>query len=86
MAVPGEIGFVGRAVGRYNLYRGASHNGDRLNSLYKEMLSEKEILEALEPILERYAIERSRAESFGDFVMRKEIVSVSSLKQAVARE
>jgi sulfite reductase (NADPH) hemoprotein beta-component len=82
----GEIGFVGRAVGRYNLYLGASHNGDRLNSLYKEMLSEKEILEALEPILERYAIERSRAESFGDFVMRKEIVSVSSLKQAVARE
>lgn len=82
----GEIGFVGRAVGRYNLYLGASHNGDRLNSLYREMLSEKEILEALEPILKRYAIERSPDESFGDFVMRKEIVSVSPQKQTAIRE
>src|SRR5690606_2834319 len=40
----GEIGFVGRAIGRYNLYLGASHNGDRLNTLYKEMLSEEDIL------------------------------------------
>jgi sulfite reductase (NADPH) hemoprotein beta-component len=71
----GEIGFVGRAVGRYNLYLGASHNGDRLNSLYREMLSEEEILQVLEPILERYSIERSLNESFGDFVIRKEIVS-----------
>src|SRR5690606_32982494 len=47
----GEIGFVGRAIGRYNLYLGASHNGDRLNSLYREMLSEEAIIEALEPIL-----------------------------------
>jgi sulfite reductase (NADPH) hemoprotein beta-component len=70
----GEIGFVGRAVGRYNLYLGASHNGDRLNSLYKEMLSEDEILLALDPILERYSIERSSNESFGDFVNRKKIV------------
>jgi sulfite reductase (NADPH) hemoprotein beta-component len=82
----GEIGFVGRAVGRYNVYLGASHNGDRLNSLYKEMLSEEEILEALEPILKRYAIERLPGESFGDFVIRNEIVSVSSPKQAAIRE
>jgi sulfite reductase (NADPH) hemoprotein beta-component len=71
----GEIGFVGRAIGRYNLYLGASHNGDRLNSLYKEMLSEEEILLTLEPILKMYSMERSPSESFGDFVIRKGIVS-----------
>lgn len=71
----GEIGFVGRAIGRYNLYLGASHNGDRLNSLYKEMLSEEDILKELEPIIASYAQERDLNETFGDFVIRKEIVA-----------
>ena len=46
----GEIGFVGRAPGRYNLYLGAGFVGDRLNKLYKENLNEEEIVEALKPI------------------------------------
>ncbi len=74
----GEIAFVGRAIGRYNLYLGASHNGDRLNTLYKEMLSEEDILEELEPIIAAYAQEREKGESFGDYVIRKEIVEATS--------
>lgn len=74
----GEIGFVGRAIGRYNLYLGASHNGDRLNTLYKEMLSEEAILEALDPIIGQYAKEREAGEFFGDFVIRKGIVETSN--------
>ncbi|MEG3659487.1 assimilatory sulfite reductase (NADPH) hemoprotein subunit [Arenibacter palladensis] len=70
----GEIGFVGRAIGRYNMYLGASHNGDRLNTLYKEMLSEENILEELEPIIKAYAQDRLGGEHFGDFVIRNEIV------------
>jgi sulfite reductase (NADPH) hemoprotein beta-component len=70
----GEIGFIGRAIGQYNLYLGASHNGDRLNTLYKEMLSEAEILQALEPILVSYAAEKLAGEHFGDYVHRKNIV------------
>jgi sulfite reductase (NADPH) hemoprotein beta-component len=70
----GEIGFVGRAIGHYNLYLGASRNGDRLNTLYKEMLAESEILEELEPILISYATEKFPEEHFGDFVHRKNIV------------
>src|SRR5665811_1743597 len=73
----GEIGFVGRAIGRYNLYMGASHNGDRFNTLYKEMLSEEDILEELEPILRAYAQERGEGEHFGDFVIRKKIVEAT---------
>lgn len=71
----GEIGFIGRAVGRYNLYLGASHNGDRLNTLYKEMLSEEAILQSLEPIIAAYAKEKYDHEHFGDFVIRKGIVA-----------
>lgn len=70
----GEIGLIGRAVGRYNLYLGASHQGDRLNTLYKEMLSEEEILDILKPIIAAYAQGRQEGESFGDFVIRKGIV------------
>ncbi|HZJ21525.1 MAG TPA: assimilatory sulfite reductase (NADPH) hemoprotein subunit [Pricia sp.] len=74
----GEIGFVGRAIGRYNLYLGASHNGDRLNTLYKEMLSEEDILQELDPIITAYAQEREKEESFGDFVIRTEIVEATN--------
>ncbi|AVR44255.1 sulfite reductase [Christiangramia fulva] len=73
----GEIAFIGRAVGRYNMYLGASHNGDRLNTLYKEMLSEEDILQELEPIIAAYARERNQKEHFGDFVIRKRIVEVT---------
>ncbi|MDT0687745.1 assimilatory sulfite reductase (NADPH) hemoprotein subunit [Autumnicola psychrophila] len=74
----GEIGFVGRAPGRYNMYLGASHNGDRLNSLYKEMLSEENILQELDPILGSYAQEREPGEEFGDFVIRKNLVDTTN--------
>ncbi len=73
----GEIGFVGRAIGRYNLRLGASHNGDRLNTLYKEMLSEEDIIAELTPMIASYANEREENESFGDFVIRKGIVKAT---------
>ncbi len=56
---------------------GASHNGDRLNTLYKEMLSEEAILQELEPIIAAYAKEREKGEHFGDFVIRKKIVEAT---------
>jgi sulfite reductase (NADPH) hemoprotein beta-component len=66
----GEISFIGKGPGRYNLYLGAGFTGDRLNKLYKENIDEKEILDTLGPIIHRYAKERSTGEHFGDFVIR----------------
>jgi sulfite reductase (NADPH) hemoprotein beta-component len=74
----GEIGFVGRAPGRYNLYLGAGFVGDRLNKLYKENLNEEEILEALKPILLDYSINKFNAERFGDFVVRRNYVKATT--------
>lgn len=68
----GEIAFIGKSPGYYNLYLGAAHNGERLNKLYREMLNEEAILAELAPILARYARERAHGERFGDFVIRKE--------------
>lgn len=70
----GEIGFIGKSLGKYNVYLGASHNGDRLNTLYREMLDEAGILKELEPIIKSYAQERKEKETFGDFVHRKKII------------
>ena len=65
-----EIAFVGRGPGRYNLYLGGGHNGMRLNKLYIQDLEEKNIRQALDPILEDYAKNRNEGEKFGDFVIR----------------
>lgn len=69
-----EIGLVGKGPGRYNLYLGAGFAGDRLNSLYLENADESEILDALAPLLARYASEREDGERFGDFTVRVGIV------------
>lgn len=70
-----EIGLVGKGPGKYNLYLGASHNGDRLNKLYRENINEQTILLVLQKILESYASDRLPNEFFGDFVIRKKIIS-----------
>jgi len=70
-----EIGLVGKAPGKYNLYLGAGHYGERLNKLYKENIDEKVILLTLKPILEDYAKHRNKSEKFGDFCVRKEYVN-----------
>ncbi|WLR46985.1 assimilatory sulfite reductase (NADPH) hemoprotein subunit [Halobacillus litoralis] len=66
-----EIGFIGKAPGKYNLYLGAGFAGDRLNKLYRENIGEREILEELKPLLVHYAKQREDDERFGDFVIRK---------------
>ncbi|KAJ1964880.1 Sulfite reductase [NADPH] subunit beta [Dipsacomyces acuminosporus] len=69
-----EIAFVGKAPGAYNLYLGGGHNGERLNKIFRETVTEEQILEVLTPIIKQYAIERSEGEHFGDFVIRKGII------------
>lgn len=66
----GEISFIGKSPGKYNMYMGAGFAGERLNKMYKENIGEEEILATLEPIIEHYAKERDKDEHFGDFVIR----------------
>nr|WP_305909049.1 assimilatory sulfite reductase (NADPH) hemoprotein subunit [Methylomarinum sp. Ch1-1]MDP4521931.1 assimilatory sulfite reductase (NADPH) hemoprotein subunit [Methylomarinum sp. Ch1-1] len=66
----GEIGLVGKAPGKYNLYLGAGFEGQRLNKLYRENINEEQILAELTPLLQHYADNRQAGERFGDFVIR----------------
>ncbi|QAV26593.1 sulfite reductase [Neobacillus thermocopriae] len=72
--VLGEIAFIGKSVGKYNMYLGAAFDGSRLGKLYRENIGEKEILSELRMLLSRYAKERFDGERFGDFVIRAGIV------------
>jgi sulfite reductase (NADPH) hemoprotein beta-component len=65
-----EIALVGKSLGHYNLYLGASFAGQRLNKLYRESLTEDEIIAVLALILDHYSREREEGEHFGDFVIR----------------
>ena len=69
-----EIGFVGKAPGKYNMYLGAAFNGSRLNALYKSSVQAAEIPALLRPLLRRYAGERLSGERFGDFAVRVGLV------------
>ena len=56
--------------------RHADHRGQRLNTLYRENITEPEILAALDPLLGAYAASRREGEGFGDFLLRTGVVDI----------
>ena len=73
----GEIGLVGKAPGKYNLYLGAGLDGTRLNKLYRPAITHEEIVDELRPVLEDFAANREPEERFGDFCIRKSYVNAT---------
>lgn len=65
-----EIGFVGKAPGRYQIWLGGNETCTRLNRLYRDMVKDPDIAAELRPLFARYAQERFPAERFGDWVAR----------------
>ena len=65
-----EIGFVGKAPGRYQIWLGGNEASTRLNRLYRDMVKDPDIVTELRPLFMRYAQERLAGERFGDWVAR----------------
>jgi sulfite reductase (NADPH) hemoprotein beta-component len=65
-----EIGFVGKAPGRYQVWLGGNEACTRLNRLYRDMVKDPDIIAELRPLFNRYAQERLAGERFGDWVAR----------------
>lgn len=65
-----EIGFVGKAPGKYALYLGARYNGSRLNRLFSPSITIDDAVAKLTPIIKRFAVEREAGEGFGDYCDR----------------
>jgi sulfite reductase (NADPH) hemoprotein beta-component len=74
----GEIGLVGKAPGKYNLYLGAGFAGERLNKLYRASVKDTELKDLLAPIIRDYAKKRKDGERFGDFVIRQGYVQATN--------
>ncbi|MEC1673044.1 assimilatory sulfite reductase (NADPH) hemoprotein subunit [Bacillus mojavensis] len=74
----GEIGFIGKAPGKYNMYLGAAFDGSRLSKMHRENIGEEDILSELRVLLSRYAKEREEGEHFGDFVIRAGIIKATT--------
>jgi sulfite reductase (NADPH) hemoprotein beta-component len=65
-----EIGFVGKAPNKYQIYLGGNESSTRLNKLFKENVQNAAIVDELRPVLTRYAKERQDGERFGDWCER----------------
>ena len=73
-AMLAEVGLVGKAPGRYNLHLGGNRSGTRVPKMYKENITDKQILEEIDSLIERWSKERTEKEAFGDFVIRVGII------------
>ena len=73
-AMLAEVGLVGKAPGRYNLHLGGNRIGTRIPRMYKENITEPEILASLDELIGRWSKEREGNEGFGDFTVRTGII------------
>ncbi len=73
-AMLAELGLVGKAPGRYNMYIGGNRAGTRVPKQYLENATTAEILAATDMLIEHWSKDRKGAEDFGDFVIRKGFV------------
>ncbi len=65
-----DIAFVGRSLGLYNVYVGGGLGGDRVVDLFRADVKFEELLEAVRPLLLRWASERTAGEGLSDFYQR----------------
>jgi sulfite reductase (NADPH) hemoprotein beta-component len=65
-----EIGFVGKAPGRYQVWFGGNASGTRLTRIWKDVLKEADLETEFRPVFARFAKERTPGERFGDFCDR----------------
>lgn len=74
-AMLAEVGLVGKAPGRYNLHLGGNREGTRIPRMYKENITDRQIMEELDQLIGRWSAERNSGEGFGDFVIRAGVIA-----------
>jgi sulfite reductase (NADPH) hemoprotein beta-component len=73
-AMLAEVGLVGKGPGKYNLHLGGNREGTRIPKMYKENISDQQIMQELDDLIGRWSKQRQPQEAFGDFLIRAEIV------------
>jgi sulfite reductase (ferredoxin) len=62
-----DLAFVGRSLGKYQVYVGGNLEGNRLASLYADLVPLDQLTTTVLPLFERFRDERLPGERFGDF-------------------
>jgi sulfite reductase (NADPH) hemoprotein beta-component len=75
-----ELGFVGRAPNKYNIYFGGNEGCTRLNRVFKENVKGEDLLNELRPVFARFAAERQNGERFGDWSDRVILAELAAQK------
>lgn len=57
------------------MYLGGGFSGNRLAKMYRENVTEEEILALLDPLFARFAKDRLSGEHFGDWCVRANVVA-----------
>ena len=66
-----EIGLVGKAPGRYQLWLGGNETCTRINKVWRDTVKDPDIITELQPLFARWKAERiAGTERFGDWVER----------------
>jgi sulfite reductase (ferredoxin) len=65
-----DIAFVGRSLGLYHVYVGGGLGGDRVVDLFRADVRVDDLLDAVRPLLLRWAAERLADEGLSDFYQR----------------
>lgn len=65
-----DLAFVGRSLGLYHVYVGGGLAGDRMADLYLADVREPDLIDAIRPLLARWAAERLGDEGLGDYYQR----------------
>jgi len=66
----GDVGFVGRSPGLYDIFLGGDFTGSRLNARYQELVPIAELATRIHGLLLVFKRERVQGERFGDFCQR----------------
>ncbi len=79
-----EIGFVGRAPNKYNIYFGGDEASLRLNREYRASVKREDIMKEIGPLLRRWRDERLPGERFGAFTDRVVFPELAAAAAAAA--
>jgi sulfite reductase (ferredoxin) len=81
-----DIGLVGKSAGTYTIYLGGRLLGDRLNFVYKDLVTPENIVPEIVPLLAFFKDGRSEGETFGDFCHRIGIETLLAWDEAYRAE
>ena len=73
-----DIGLVGKTLGKYTIFLGGRKEGNRLNTIYQDLVPAEDVVKTLVAVFTLFKAERNEEESFGDFCDREGVDNIAA--------